>query len=525
MLNYFLKIYNFIKIYLSPNLIKFYFHNKKYFHFKINKDNKSIILIEFNKILSAQITYPYLLSILQKKFNSNIVSYTPDQVSLFIYYLNLILYPLKLGIYSIYKSFGVSKLLSPNYSYTFNKKDKIILDSIITREDLLNLKVNGIWIGDLIYDSYLQKYNLPTVDLQSKRFKLFLNNSIKIFYYWINFFKVNKVSAVCVSHCCYLNALPLRVAIYNNIDGYMIHLQKFYKLDKDNLFADNDFILYREIFKKFTDSEKKKYLKAAFERINLRFQGVVGVDMAYSKKTAYSNNFKKYRLIKKSSKIKILIAAHCFSDSPHGHGIHLFNDFFEWIEYLGMKSNTTDYEWYIKSHPDFKNTTKKIIYEFANKFKKFNILPSDSSHHQIISEGINFALTCVGTIGFEYAMMGIPVINASQNNPHIAYNFNIHPKNIEDYSHTLNNLKNIKLDINKNEIAEYYYMNNIYNTNKLFFNNYEGMENKLGGYKKQFDPKVFKYWIKEFKLSKHKKILKTIENHISSGEYRLTNLD
>ena len=257
----------------------------------------------------------------------------------------------------------------------------------------------------------------------------------------------------------------------------------------------------------------------------MRFKGVVGVDMPYSKKTAYSSNYKKYRLIKKNSKIKILIAAHCFSDSPHGHGTHLFSDFYEWINFLGLISDKTDYDWYVKSHPDFKESTKKILEEFAKKYVKFNILPSDSSHHQIISEGINFALTCVGTIGFEYAMLDIPVINASQNNPHIAYDFNIHPKNIEEYSNILSNLEEVKIDINKKQIEEYYYMNNIYNTNKLFFNNYEEMENKLGGYKKQFNPHVFSYWINEFTLEKHKKILRIIENFVNSNEYRLTDLD
>ena len=43
-----------------------------------------------------------------------------------------------------------------------------------------------------------------------------------------------------------------------------------------------------------------------------------------------------------------------------------------------------------------------------------------------------------GTIGFEYAAMNIPVINASLNNPHIAYDFNINPKTRENYQKILN---------------------------------------------------------------------------------------
>ena len=85
----------------------------------------------------------------------------------------------------------------------------------------------------------------------------------------------------------------------------------------------------------------KEFIQLAFDRIKLRFDGNIGVDMPYSKKSAYSNKYKNKPIIKKSSKIKILIAAHCFSDSPHGHGKHLFADFYDWIDFLGKLSNNT----------------------------------------------------------------------------------------------------------------------------------------------------------------------------------------
>ena len=38
--------------------------------------------------------------------------------------------------------------------------------------------------------------------------------------------------------------------------------------------------------------------------------------------------------------------------------------------------------------------------------------------------------------------LGIPVINATLDHPHINYNFNINPKNLNDYKKIINNLKN-----------------------------------------------------------------------------------
>ena len=72
----------------------------------------------------------------------------------------------------------------------------------------------------------------------------------------------------------------------------------------------------------------------ADERLKRRFSGEIGVDMAYSTKSAYGVS-KHPRLIKKSNKTKILIAAHCFFDSPHAYGNNLFPDFYEWLLFLG----------------------------------------------------------------------------------------------------------------------------------------------------------------------------------------------
>ena len=67
------------------------------------------------------------------------------------------------------------------------------------------------------------------------------------------------------------------------------------------------------------------------------------------------------------------------------------------------------------------------------KNSKIKILPRNISHNDIISSGVDLALTVNGTIAHEYALKGINVINASPNNPHASYNFNYHAKNLQDY--------------------------------------------------------------------------------------------
>jgi len=163
----------------------------------------------------------------------------------------------------------------------------------------------------------------------------------------------------------------------------------------------------------------------------------------------------------------------------------------------------------------------EVINAFIEKYPEFNILPADSSHHQIITEGIDVALTTYGTIGFEYAALGIPVINASLVNPHIAYNFNLHPKTINEYRRILCDLDHIDLNIDKIEVYEYYFMKFIFNTNDWLFNNYKQMEVEVGGYSEQFTPKVYELWLQEWTSERHTEITSVLKSFIESGDFRL----
>ena len=141
--------------------------------------------------------------------------------------------------------------------------------------------------------------------------------------------------------------------------------------------------------------------------------------------------------------------------------------------FLGKMTLKTDYDWYVKTHPDFLLETKNIIEDFKNKYPKFNLLPSNSSHNQIVKEGIDAVLTVYGTIGCEYPLYNKLVINASINNPHIAYDFNHHCWSIKDYEKSIKIIPELikKMNIDKKKVYEYYFMQNIYKKKNSFFQN------------------------------------------------------
>jgi hypothetical protein len=140
---------------------------------------------------------------------------------------------------------------------------------------------------------------------------------------------------------------------------------------------------------------------------------------------------------------------------------------------------------------------------------------------QIIAEGLDLTLTSYGTIAFEYAALGVPVINASMNNPHIAYDFNLHARDVEHYRELLENLDKLEFGINIREVHEYYFMRYIFNTENLFFEDYDKAIAEIGGYDAQFTPRAYRKWLAEWSPHRHEEIVKALHDFVCSGDFRM----
>jgi len=506
---------------------KFVEHNKALWQNGINNNGQSIILLELNKMCSAHIAYSYFANAMSLFSNSKLVAYDPY---LCVRWRDCFIQNKRRleteNEARVYRSFGVSEIIGIPRSRIRGIQARYIARKIyaqlFTKNDIEKIAIRGVKVGDLIYDSYLQKYRKPTIEIRTPDFFRFLAEVVDLFLFWERFFQQNKIAAINVSHCVYILAIPLRIAIHHGIPAFQFNATHVYRLSKKNLFAYNDFFNFRTRFSQLPRLIKNRGLRKAKKQIQRRLNGEIGVDMSYSKKSAFGIPGNR-RLLRSSAKKKVLIATHCFFDSPHSYGDNIFPDFYEWLEFLGGISKETNYDWYIKTHPDYLSGTMEVIESFVRRYSNIILLPADSSHHQIVSEGINLALTVYGTIGFEYAMLGIPVINASKNNPHIAYSFNLHAKSIKHYKKLLTDPQTFLHRPYKRDIYEYYFMKNIYNNENLFFKDYRKTVADLGGYDKQFSPDVYKIWLTEWSQKRHKKILKGIKNFILSSNYRMEN--
>lgn len=498
----------------------FVVHNKKIWDRFTKEKGRGEIIIEFNRMSSGIIAFSYLANVLSKLHGATIKAYFNGR--------NVIKEKIvQRKFRNIFKSFNVEAFLyyrlSPVQLKEVENLREGILFNLKTKKDVEDVTVEGVWIGDLLYDSHCLQYMVPTVEISDHRFHDSLDEALGSYVYWRDYFKAHQVKAVIVTHTVYAQlAVITRVAIKRGVPVYQINATHIYFMNENNLLAYNDFLYFPEKFRELSIAKQREGIALAKEKIEERFSGKVGVDMHYSTKSAY-NGIRKDGVIRESNKIKILIAPHCFFDSPHPYGVNLFPDFYEWLNFLGMISEKTDYDWYIKTHPDFLPGNVPIITEIIDKYPKFTLIPADTSHLQMIEEGINFGLTVWGTIGFEYAALGVPVINASLCNPHIRYNFNIHPRTISEYENIMMNLHTHRLAIDIGEVHEYYYMAFIDHTNNWLFSDYEGLLREAGGYAKQFGSISYDVFIRYFSQKRHQQIIRSLKKFINSGEYRYKN--
>ncbi|MCP4160217.1 MAG: hypothetical protein GY760_09105 [Deltaproteobacteria bacterium] len=513
-IKFYKRIYSELKLlYFDKHIINFIQYNKKIWKDFSDNNSEGEILFELTGMQPNIISYTYFSNVLAKKFKAKIKVYSFGENKLYSLYYK-----------KFYKSFNAEI-----FSYKLNKSQSkelvelydCVYAQLESKNDVYKLTISYIWFGDLLYDYHLKTYKVPTVEIEDDNFKKSLKEALFQFIYWRDYFINHDVKAINVSHCCYLLAIPMRIAIRKNIPAYQINAHGCYYINEERLWAYTPFYDFPNEFKALSKKKKLDGLKVAKERINRRFSGEVGVDMSYSTKSAYTN-LRRERILSDSKKFKILIAAHCFFDSPHGIGKNLFVDFYEWIEFLGKTSEKTDYEWYIKTHPDFIPENLEILNYFTTKYNKIKLIPSDTSHHQLIEEGIDCALTTYGTIGWEYAALGKLVVNASLCNPHIEYNFNLHPKSINEYENILMNLPKQKLHIDLNEVYEYYFMKlQVENMSEWLFSNYEELLDEIGGYNKHFTSVAYQKFIENFSCDKHRDALKLLNNFIESKDYRM----
>lgn len=480
---------------------------------------KSEVLVELYSVDQTVLAFSYFANLLAQKHQSKIVSFSISErnPALFLWRYRRIV--------KIYQSFNANSHINTNIS-SGNLDERVntffncIVPSIKTKSDVLDIAINGDIIGNEIYEAYLLEKRKPTIDIYSEDFKQFLRKCIQTYVFWYEYFDTHYVTAVILSHGIYRYGIIKTIANKKGIPVYLPTVRSLYCLKNSNEWGIPKYELYPELFKSLPQVTKNMGIEWAKKRLELRFSGEVGVDMSYSTKSAFRRDLSSKKVLRESNRVKVLIATHCFFDNPNAYGRNLFPDFYEWINFLGEVSEETEYDWYLKTHPDVLPGNDEVLNDLLKKYKNITRLSSATSHLQLAEEGISFVLTVYGSVGHECPLLGETVINAGEKNPHIGYEFNIHIKTIEEYRSYLLNLDKIEYKVDKEKIYEFYFMHYKYSgCHDIFFDSFQDFLSKYS-VDEQASSSAYQYFLNEYSEEKNAILCRKIEKFIDSSEYQ-----
>ncbi len=407
-----------------------------------------------------------------------------------------------------------------------NKKNKknlaiALLKAHGTPELFEKMKVDGILVGDLIYDRYLKTYKKTTLDFNDGKLLQEILHFLIHFEKWQKIFTKNTIVGICISEHVYELALPARIAISKDIEVLRVFPNSIYRLSKNYMHAETDFDQYRNIFKSLPKEEQVAGVEEAKTKVLKKFDSELGFNELGVEQSP-SLGLPNIEIIKKSKNIKVLVAAHDFYDAPHSYGFSFYPDFHIWLERLGELSELTSYDWYLKTHPLVRFKNHEILKDFVSKYPKFILLDSKTRHSDIINQGIDIVLTVNGTISSEYPAFGKIAINASLDNPHSAYTFSITPAHVSEYESLILNLHLAQKHIVEQEIYEFYFMHKLFPISSWIFISPNRMRAELGSERACIITNSFSYFLTTNNLIPEHMVRSALVKFLNSKDVKLT---
>lgn len=488
-----------------------------------------IALFEMGYYHSIFIVYHYLAKLcneeglLKLAYNpDNSASYKSRLTQRIINYLNVengTSYP-----HRILKSLGINKfIVAPKLNFSNLAYTELVKDLYSeNKSQILKMCYQGIRVGDLFYDWHLRRHGKATLDFTDKNlyrdFRMFCSN----LNFWFMYFDKNDVKYVFVSHAVYVQGITARIGLSRGAKVFVVGDDRFNQLSLDNYFQDTEHKFYSPSTKELFDY--KIDLTRASDALAELQTGSLDVDIAHRFVSGFEgNSFTK--IVKSEAIVRVLIAAHCFSDSIHAFGDMHVVDFWEWLEVISEAAlKNPKYEWYIKAHPAFTEHDKELFSEFTKSHPHFKIIDTTYSIQELFRQGINVVLTVFGTIAFDAAICEKLVIDCSPSTPHMNYSFVKKPKNLEDFVEILSQLETMVSEhtVNKNEILHFYDLHHLRKGHSWLYKQYRTeMIEYVGGYGQLFtNSRTLKYWTSNFtSQSRSESVMRILRDFIKSNDY------
>lgn len=408
------------------------------------------------------------------------------------------------------KQLGISDLVVPGLTGIQRKETDRILRSVIakiaTPADCQGLQLDGVLVGDLLYDSALKDLRARTIPIGTRKFHNSLRRSISLYVFWKDWLTKHDVAGVAGRHAPYRIGLPLRQASHHGAISMQIGRTHFSKVSPSRPWHGPDYDSFPTIFRSLPDESQLEALRIAEQSLEERLQGRWSEATHYMRESAYGPGGAE-RIFEENGRRRIIVFTHAFFDAPHGGGLRIFPDYWEWLTHLGNLSKDSSYDWFVKPHPAGRKEDRIFLSDLVERFPSLKIISPRTSNTQILSEGCDLALTLYGSVAVEFAWRGVPVINGGSS-PNRAYGFAYQPRDVEHLDQLIHKLPNLRVEASREEILEFEFMNSYFYGRNIL---YEGAELREDYFTRNTD----------FAKSFISRSVKTISRFITSDEKAL----
>jgi hypothetical protein len=359
-----------------------------------------------------------------------------------------------------YRAIGVSKSLDYSRAARMDSERirlrESLLEGCITRRSVMELSIEGVSVGDLVYDTYIRFKPAPTVEPNDFFLKDLVMEAVNIYFLCKDFLDAHPVDQLITSYTSYIyHGILARLCMARGIEVLALGAgnQLLVKPTSAFPFHKRNFLKYKKWADAYPNQDELRLM--AGNLIENRILGGRDQITSFMKTSAYSQVVTPISL--DPHKKSAVIMAHDFYDSPHTWGDMLFDDFYEWLDFLLATASETNHDFYVKPHPNALRESGPIYDSFFRKYPKIRKIDPSVSNLSIVRSGFQCAFTLNGTVAHEFSYLGLPTICAGTN-PHSAFDFVRTAKSIDEFRSLIFELPN--WEIHQEEILKFLFMHN-----------------------------------------------------------------
>jgi len=291
--------------------------------------------------------------------------------------------------------------------------------SLEDADGLARLTIRGVWVGDLILDSYIRFKPAAALRLTDLYLLVVIRQALKDLEKAFGYFGKRKPALLLTSYTTYIqHGVPARVAAHLGVKVLAFsNMQEWTtEITSTSPWHTRSGASYKQDFSALPGQEEK--IETAKRLLEARLRGEIDSATPYMKTSAYGRN-KDMAIDVKGMPVIFL---HDFSDSIHIYRWIVFHDFWNWICFTIDTLQAAGIPFAIKPHPNQTSDATGAVDLLRAKYRDLPLIPTDVSNKQLVEAGMSCAVTVYGTVASEMAFMGIPTIS-SGDNPHISFDF------------------------------------------------------------------------------------------------------